>query len=141
MKNFLLDTNICIYLLKGLFNIHRIIEQVGPENCMVSEITIAELKYGAENSEYRERNRKVVNQFSLRFGILPIFRALDTYAVEKARLKKEGLPLDDLDLFIGTTAMANNLILVTRDVSHFQRLNGIELQNWVDGDLPGLVDS
>ena len=132
MKKYLLDTNICIYFLKGLFNLDKEIEKAGLSNCYVSEITIAELKFGAENSEHQEKNRKTVDLFLSKFSIIPIFNSLDVYAKEKTRLRKKGLPLDDFDLLIGATAISNNLTLVTRNFSDFERLKGIDLENWVD---------
>jgi tRNA(fMet)-specific endonuclease VapC len=132
LKKYLLDTNICIYFLKGLFNLDKGIENAGLSNCFVSEITIAELKFGAENSENQEKNRKTVDQFVSKFTVIPIFNSLDVYANEKSRLKKKGFPLDDFDLLIGATAISNNLILVTRNVSDFERLKGIEIENWVN---------
>jgi tRNA(fMet)-specific endonuclease VapC len=98
----------------------------------VSEITIAELKFGAENSQNKEKNRKVIDEFTKRFSIIPIYNSLDIYALEKAKLRRKGKPLDDFDLLIGATAIANNFILVTRNVSDFDRLDGIEIKNWVD---------
>ncbi|MCS6974813.1 MAG: type II toxin-antitoxin system VapC family toxin [Cyclobacteriaceae bacterium] len=132
MKKYLLDTNICIYFLKGLYNLDKKIERAGISNCFVSEITVAELKFGAENSENRENNRRTVDQFVEKFTVIPLFNSLDVYAKEKPRLRKKGIPLDDFDLLIGATAISNNLILVTRNVSDFRRLNKIEIENWVD---------
>ena len=131
MKKYLLDTNICIYFLKGLYDLGKRIEIARVENCYVSEITIAELKFGAENSENREKNRKTVDDFVSHFTIIPIFTSLDVYAKEKARLRKKGMPLDDFDLLIGATAISNNLTLVTRNVSDFERLERIQVENWV----------
>lgn len=131
MKKYLLDTNICVYLLKGLYSLDKKIEKAEIENCFVSEITIAELKFGVENSETKEKNKKTIDDFVIKFTIIPIFNSLDIYAKEKARLRKIGLPLDDFDLLIGSTAISNNLILVTRNVSDFKRLEGIEIENWV----------
>ena len=131
MKKYLLDTNICIYFLKGLYDLGQRIENVKIENCYVSEITIAELKFGAENSQHKEKNRKTVADFVSLFTIIPIFSSLDVYAKEKARLKKRGIPLDDFDLLIGATAISNNLTLVTRNVSDFERLERIQVENWV----------
>jgi tRNA(fMet)-specific endonuclease VapC len=131
LKKYLLDTNICVYFLKGLYNLDRKIEKAETENCFVSEITIAELKFGVENSENKEKNQKTVDDFVSKFTIIPIFNSLDIYAKEKARLRKKGTPLDDFDLLIGSTAISNNLILVTRNVSDFERLDGIEIENWV----------
>lgn len=131
MSKFLLDTNICIYFLKGQYNLVQKLEKVGLENCFISEITIAELKFGAENSENKEKNRNTVDDFISRFTIIPIFNSLDIYAKEKARLRKAGNPLDDFDLLIGATAISNNLVLVTRNVTDFERLEGIEIENWI----------
>ncbi|HEY0771730.1 MAG TPA: type II toxin-antitoxin system VapC family toxin [Sphingobacteriaceae bacterium] len=132
MKKFLLDTNICVYFAKGRYDLDRKIEQAGVENCLLSEITIAELKFGVENSEHREKNRKAIEDFIRRFTIVPIFNCLDVYAKEKTRLRQSGLSLDDFDLLIGATAIAHNLILVTRNVSHFRRMQGIEIENWIE---------
>lgn len=111
----------------------RKIKQIGEENCLLSEITIAELKFGAENSMQKEKNRKNIEAFQTMFNILPIFPALDIYAEEKSRLKKRGQILDDFDLLIGATAIFNSLTLVTRNVSDFDRLNGIVIEDWTIG--------
>ena len=130
MKQYLLDTNICIYLFKGLYDLAEKIERNGTNNCFLSEITIAELKFGAENSAYPEKNSEKIEQLQQQLTVIPIFSSLDVYAREKARLKKSGNLLDDFDLLIGATAIHNNLILVTRNVSDFNRLKEIGIENW-----------
>lgn len=127
---YLLDTNICAYFLNGKFDLEHKIEKVGIENCFVSEITIAELKYGIEKSIQIEKNRKTLESFQTKFDVIHIFPSLDIYAIEKARLKTKGKILDDFDLLIGATAIFNNLTLVTRNLSDFERLNGIQLEDW-----------
>lgn len=128
--NYLLDTNICIYFLKGRYGLVEKIDKVGFENLFVSEITVAELKYGAEKSAYPKKNRPVINNLIDRFKQLPIYSALDIYAKEKARLKKEGNIVDDLDLLIGATAIVNEMVLVTNNEKHFDRLKNIKIENW-----------
>lgn len=130
MKKYLLDTNICAYFLNGKFSLEAKIDKVGFENCVVSEITIAELKYGVEKSTHREKNRKTLETFQAMFDIIPIFPALDIYAKEKARLKTKGKILDDFDLLIDSTAIFNNLTLVTRNISDFDRLEEIYIEDW-----------
>lgn len=130
MKKYLLDTNICIYFLKGLYRLDEKIQKAGIENCFLSEITIAELKFGAENSENKIKNKKTVQDFQNNFTILPIFTSLNLYASEKARLRKKGQIIDDFDLLIGTTAASNNLVLVTKNVSDFIRIHGLEIEDW-----------
>jgi len=106
------------------------IREIGFENCVVSEITITELKYGVAKSTKREKNLQALETFQTKIEVLPIFPALDIYASEKARLKTKGKMLDDFDLLIGSTAIFNNLILVTKNVSDFDRLDGIVIEDW-----------
>ncbi len=130
MIKYLLDTNICAYFLNGKYNLVEKLDNVGFYNCAVSEITIAELKYGIAKSTFKEKNQTKVDDFQSKINIIPIFPALDIYATEKARLKNKGKILDDFDLLIGSTAIFNNLILVTKNVSDFDRLQGILIEDW-----------
>ena len=130
MSKYLLDTNICVYFLNGKFDLETKLDEVGFENCVVSEITIAELKYGVEKSTNKEVNRKTLETFQKKFDIIPIFPAFDIYAREKTRLKTKGKILDDFDLLIGSSAIFNNLILVTKNVSDFDRMENIYIEDW-----------
>ncbi len=132
MTRYLLDTNICIYHLKGLYGLDKKIKSAGIENCFLSEITLAELKFGVENSEHKEKNRKKVDPFIKLFQITPIISCLDTYAKEKARLKKQGKLIDDFDLLIGSSALANDLVLVTKNVKHFERISLLKIEDWTE---------
>ncbi|HRB63520.1 MAG TPA: hypothetical protein PLL63_02870 [Niabella sp.] len=72
-------------------------EKVGFENCAISEITIAEWKYGVEKSLQKEKNRKTIERFQTLLNIIPVFPSLDIDAKEKARLKTIGKVLDDFN--------------------------------------------
>lgn len=126
----MLDTNIFIYFLKGRFGLVEKIERIGFENLFISEITVAELKYGVEKSANPDKNRPIINELIDKFKQLPIYGALDIYAKEKARLKKAGNIVDDLDLLIDATAIQNNMVLVTNNKKHFDRLQNIKFENW-----------
>ena len=132
MKKYLLDTNICIYFIKGLYNLDKKIESSGSDNCFISEITVAELKFGVENSKHPDENRKVLDRFLEGIKIIPIFNSLDHYAKEKSRLKKTGKTIDDFDLLIGSTAVTNNLTVVTNNIKHFGRIKDIKIENWTE---------
>jgi len=132
LKKYLIDTNTCIYYIKGKFDLYNKFQKAGTENCYISEITLAELKFGVENSENRDKNQKNLENFLTGVTILPIFHALDLYAKEKARLRKAGTPIDDFDLLIGATAVTQNLTVVTNDTEHFKRIKGIQLENWTE---------
>jgi tRNA(fMet)-specific endonuclease VapC len=131
MEKYLLDTNICIFFLKGKFNLNVQFKKVGLRNCCLSEITIAELKYGAACSDRIEENINMINDFAKEVTIVPIFNSLDIYAKEKARLRKSGKLIDDFDLLIGASAIANNLILVTDNEKHLTRISKIKIENWI----------
>ena len=75
---------------------------------------------------------KVVENFADKIEILPLLGCLKVYGKEKARLKPLGKSIGDLDLFIGSTAVVNNMIMVTRNVREFERIEGIRLENWAD---------
>lgn len=93
-------------------------------------MTVAELKYGIENSKAIEAMRTVVEAFISKFAVIPIFNSLDIYAREKAKLRKQGLLIDDFDILIGSTAVANNMVMVTNNVSHLSRLDNIQIEDW-----------
>ena len=76
------------------------------------------------------KEQKTLEIFQTKFDVIPIFPALDIYAKEKARLKTKGKILDDFDLLIGSTAIFNNLTLVTKNVNDFERLEDIDIEDW-----------
>ncbi|MDN3635558.1 PIN domain-containing protein [Neolewinella lacunae] len=117
---YLLDTDMLISFLKDEYHVAEKIDRVGIENCYVSEISIAELTYGAYNSEKIQKHLSEVNQIENLFEVLPLFSAIDTFAREKVRLRKEGNLIPDFDLIIGCTAVANNMTMVTNNVKHLE---------------------
>ena len=130
MKKYLIDTNTCIYYIKGKYNLNKTFEKVDPDNCFISEITLAELKFGVENSEKKDKNQKALDNFLTGVKIVPIFHSLDLYAKEKSRLRKVGTLIDDFDLLIGVTSVTHNLTMVTNNTDHFKRIRGITLEDW-----------
>ncbi len=129
-QGYLLDTNICVFILRGKYDIGQHIMHTGIENCYISEITVAELLYGAECSNDPKRNLEIVKNFCSEIKIIPISDSLEIFASHKANLRKKGLLIDDFDMLIGCAAMYNNLILVSDNTKHFDRLP-VSLENWV----------
>ena len=129
---YLLDTNICVFFLRGKLNLDDLVKQKGRENCFISEITVVELRYGAENSDNPTKSHKSVDAFVGGLSIIPIYGSIKRYAKEKVRLIKIGKPIhDEFDLLIGVTAIENKLTLVTDNVKDFERLDGVKIENWV----------
>lgn len=131
MRGYLLDTNICIYLLKQRYDIEKRIKQAGYDNCFISDITLAELYYGAAKSGQKEKKIQDVRYIEDLFEVLPIYETLETFADIKAELNGKGLLIDDFDLLIGATALTYHLTLVTENVKHLARIPGIQIENWI----------
>jgi tRNA(fMet)-specific endonuclease VapC len=108
--------------MKGKFNLDKKFRNAGSENLFISEITLAELKFGVENSENQLKNRKSLTNFLTGVQILPIIESLDIFAKEKARLRKLGTIIDDFDLLIGSTGVAYNFTVVTNNTNHLSRI-------------------
>lgn len=129
-KKYLLDTNICIYLLKGQRGIGEMIERVGTNNCYVSDITMAELWYGAANSGQRERQARGVKAIGKLFNTVSIHDTVELFGDNKALLKRQGTIIDDFDILIGSTAVLYDMIMVTENVKHLSRIPNIQIENW-----------
>ena len=131
-KSYLLDTNICVFYLRGRFDIDKKIDAVKWENCYISEITMLELKMGAELSLQKDGidRSEQLNRFFSDINILPIADAIDLAAKEKIRLRLAGTPCEDnFDLLIACSAIANNMICVTDNTKDFHRFQNIQLEN------------
>lgn len=132
---YLLDTNVCVHYLRGVFEIDKKINGIGSANCYISEITLAELEFGVENSDpaFREKRRAGLEAFLTVFGkrIVPIRHCFSIYATQKAKLRQQGQMISDFDLLIASTAAVLNMIMVTENVREFERVEGIQIENWV----------
>ena len=129
---YLLDTSICIFYLRGKLHFNRFVEEPWQKSCCISEVTVFELRYGAENSNHPQKHHKAVDMFLNGLTIIPIIQAIDTYTKEKVRFRKMGMSLqDEFDLIIGASAIANDLILVTDNVKHFINFESIKIDNWM----------
>lgn len=130
--NYLLDTNICIHFFRGKYNLIDKIEEIRLDNCAISEITLAELVFGAENSTNPQKNYQIIEEFIQVVTVLPIFDSIRIYGKEKARLRKAGIMISDFDLLIGCTALEQDLIMVTENTKEFERISNIKLENWIN---------
>lgn len=131
---YILDTNICVHWLRGQYDVDKAIDRVGIDNCRISEITAAELLVGANLAQIRSGNEDcpvIVKKFITRLRPVPISDAIELYVQEKARLKTEGLVIEDFDLLIGCSAISASAVLVSENSSHMQRIHGIRLENWI----------
>jgi tRNA(fMet)-specific endonuclease VapC len=118
--------------MKGQYNLDTRINEKSKSRYYISEITVAELLYGASCSNRKEKILKEVEQFISHFTVLPIYESLSTYADLKAILRSKGLMIDDFDMLIGASAIKNSLVLVTDNVKHFERIPHIQLENWIN---------
>ena len=129
---YMLDTNICIYLLKThskklrqKFRMHR-------ELC-ISVVTWAELCYGVENSasSQREPRRRQLREFARRLLVLPLEDSAGPfYGRIRAQLRRDGATIGANDLLIAAHAMATDCTLVSNNLREFRRIDGLVVENW-----------
>ncbi|HZG01361.1 MAG TPA: PIN domain-containing protein [Chitinophagales bacterium] len=130
MKQYLIDTGICVHYLKGKHELNKKFDAVDPDHLFISEITLAELKCAVELSDATEKNYRALDLFLSGVKVLPVFHALDLYAKEKARLLRAGTAVDDYDLLIGATAVTHNLTLITDSKQNMQPIKSLKLEDW-----------
>ncbi|MEW6068359.1 MAG: type II toxin-antitoxin system VapC family toxin [Nitrospirota bacterium] len=131
MDKFILDTDSCIYWLKGNENIERSIIRHGLGNILITVITECELFYGAYKSMKKEKNLAVVTELKTKIKTLHTLSGVPAiYGKIKTELELQGQTLDDADLLIASIALLNNATLVTNNIEHFKRINGLKIENW-----------
>ena len=129
--NYLIDTDILIYSLKGNEKVISNFQSKKNNPKSISVISYGELIHGAKKSKYVEKNLANVKRLIEIFPVINITPAvMDTFGELKANLEKSGNIIDDMDLLIGSTALVHNLTLVTNNINHFSRIEGLELENW-----------
>ena len=130
---YLLDTNICIYIIKKKpKEVFEKFKKFNIGDLKISSITYAELYFGAYNSEYIEKNLEVVKNFLVPFEIINFDeKAAREYAKIKADLKKKGNIIGELDMQISGVALSNTLILVTNNEKEFKRVKSLKIENWI----------
>ena len=126
---YLLDTDICIALIKGNTNVREHISGIDPLDCKISEVTRAELLFGAVKSG-KERHFNDVITITTMFEEHRIAPCLREYAETRWLLESQGKKIDTFDLLIAATALYNDLILVTGNESHFERIPNLKIENW-----------
>jgi len=132
MHAYMLDTNICIYVMKNLPLELRDKFNALAEQLCISCITLAELHYGAEKSARRADNLTAIENFVARLDVLPFGeRAAAHYGQLRAELERAGTPVGLHDMQIGGHARSEGLIVVTNNMREFDRMPGVRAENWI----------
>ena len=127
----LLDTDICIELLRGNFNVIER-RQGYDEKVAISFMTVAELFYGAEKSNNKSKNTNLIAEFLLTVEIIHSdLDILIKFGKLKAILGMAGNILSDADIFIAATAIVKCNMLITGNVKHFKRIQELRIENWI----------
>ncbi len=131
--NYLLDTNICIYLIKKRsFDLLQKFNTYTVGDIGVSAITVAELQYGVQKSQRPEQNQQALDQFLLPLLIADFdYQASLIYGHIRSALELQGTPIGALDMVIAAHALSLNVILVTNNTKEFTRVPDLRLENWI----------
>jgi tRNA(fMet)-specific endonuclease VapC len=131
---YLLDTNICIYIIKQ--KPQKVLEHFNSltlSDIGVSCITVAELEYGTCKSQQQERNRAALMQFLLPLEIVEFDQPAATiYGTIRSGLERRGLVIGAMDMLIAAHALSLNLTLVTNNVREFSRIPELVVENWAE---------
>ena len=129
---YLLDTNICIYIInKKPPAVVKRIQSKLPEQIAISSITLSELEYGIVRSRYPDRNRIALLEFLIPFMILDFDQmASVVYGWIRSFLESKGKPIGPMDLLLAAQAKSRNMILVTNNEKEFNRIDGLQTENW-----------
>ena len=131
---YMLDTNICIYAMKK--KPEKVLQRLKSEldnGVCISSITLAELEYGMKHSSNPAKNEQALLRFLVPFSVLPFgAAAASEYGEIRAYLQSQGTPIGPLDMLIAGHARAEKLILVTNNAREFERVPGLEIENWAD---------
>lgn len=129
---YMLDTNICIYLIKKrsdeLLNRMRVFRtsEIG-----VSVVTVAELQYGVSKSENKKRNQAALEAFLLPLDIADFSVDVTVmYGHLRAELESNGQPIGPLDTMIAAHALSFDVPLVTNNTREFERVRGLRVEDW-----------
>jgi tRNA(fMet)-specific endonuclease VapC len=131
---YLFDTNICIYLIKKRpAEVLDRFRQHSPKDVAISTITLFELQYGIEKSQYRQRSEDALTKFLLPLDLIDLDRSSAIEAANiRAQLEKNGMPIGPYDLLIAGLARSQDMTLVTNNTREFERIAGLRLENWVE---------
>lgn len=132
MKRFLLDTNICIAYLKASDPklIERLVQHL-PEDFVLCSVVKAELEFGAYKSQHRFINEQKLEIFFSQFDSYPFNdEPAKIYGGLRYTLEKLGKPIGPNDLMIASIALQNDLTLVTRNISEFERVPNLKIEGW-----------
>ena len=129
---YMLDTNICIYIIKN--KPKKVIIELKrhkPSEICVSSITYAELTHGVEKSMAVEKNRLALALLFSNIEVLDFdIKAAIHYGKIRAYLEKQGTPIGPLDMMIAAHAMSLGYTVVTNNIKEFQRVPDLKLENW-----------
>ena len=129
----MLDTNICIYIIKRKpLYVFEKFETLTPGTVGVSSITVAELLYGVSKSSFPDKNHDALQQFLVPIEIIEFdYEAAEYYGKLRSRLEKMGKPIGPLDMLIGAHALSLNVPLITNNLKEFNRIEGLQTENWI----------
>jgi len=130
---YILDTNACIFWLKNVGNVRQRVNEHTEDRITTNIVSVAELYFGVENSaeQHRQHNHEKLEELISVIGYAPFsIAAAQFFGQHKAALRKIGQPIADLDLMIAAIALAEQAVLVTDNLKHFERIPGLRLENW-----------
>lgn len=128
---YILDTNTLIYFFKGIGNVSTRLLQTPPRSIGIPTIVLFELEVGIAKSSSPKKRRLQLEDLTATVNILPFgHEELKFAAAVRVDLENRGKPIGPYDVLIAGTALANKGVLVTHNTSEFERIEGLQLEDW-----------
>ncbi|MEA5512087.1 type II toxin-antitoxin system VapC family toxin [Crocosphaera sp. UHCC 0190] len=130
---YMLDTNICIYIIKKRpSTVLTRFQTISSEDLYISVMTVAELQYGVEKSNAKNKNQEILDDFISRLQVLPWEEtAVQYYSKIRNYLEAKGTPIGNMDMLIAAHCQTENYILITNNIREFERIPDLKVENWM----------
>ena len=130
---YMLDTNICIYIIKKRpISLLEKFNSIPMKNLCISVVTYAELQYGVERSSSKKMNQDIINDFVSHLVVLSWdMEAAREYGKIRSSLERKGTPIGNMDLLIAAHALSQKCTIVSNNLREFKRVKNLKYENWV----------
>ena len=132
MRGYILDTDTWIEYFRHRGGVDKYIAETSADKIFASEVSIAELTYGALHSNAVEKHLKEPRAIEQSFTVLPLGDWVRDYAEIRHALTSKGIIIGDMDILIAVTARHHGLTVVTHNTKHFGKVPGLQCVDWVE---------
>ena len=129
---YLLDTDTLVFYLRGRPEVTRRLLSIPASDLCTSVMCLGELYYGAAKSQKQAERKAEVDRLRQTLTVVHLEAVMERFGLLKASLEARGERLADADLLVAATTLEYNLMLITGNLKHFQRVEGLHVESWIE---------